>query len=194
MVVTDLSAFIETIQSRGLFEPGSEVIVTRAPGRLDVMGGIADYSGSLVLQRTIAEATFAALQVVDEPVIHVVSLGRSPYSIRLDELLRRGDPLGYPEARSLFHRVPEIHWAAYVIGIFLVLMRERGRQRRNRRGARPRRCLSIDPPDCRGLRRKNRVSSICLFGFFGRIGKVWFEDGTTVGTICGAVKKSIAQL
>jgi len=24
--------------------------VTRAPGRLDVMGGIADYSGSLVLQ------------------------------------------------------------------------------------------------------------------------------------------------
>lgn len=24
--------------------------MTRAPGRLDVMGGIADYSGSLVLQ------------------------------------------------------------------------------------------------------------------------------------------------
>lgn len=26
------------------------MFVTRAPGRLDVMGGIADYSGSLVLQ------------------------------------------------------------------------------------------------------------------------------------------------
>jgi galactokinase len=26
--------------------------VARAPGRLDVMGGIADYSGSLVLQVT----------------------------------------------------------------------------------------------------------------------------------------------
>lgn len=30
-----------------------EVFVARAPGRLDVMGGIADYSGSLVLQVTI---------------------------------------------------------------------------------------------------------------------------------------------
>jgi L-arabinokinase len=28
------------------------VYVARAPGRLDVMGGIADYSGSLVLQVT----------------------------------------------------------------------------------------------------------------------------------------------
>ena len=27
-----------------------DIFVTRAPGRLDVMGGIADYSGSLVLQ------------------------------------------------------------------------------------------------------------------------------------------------
>lgn len=34
----------------GLFRWDDEVVVTRAPGRLDVMGGIADYSGSLVLQ------------------------------------------------------------------------------------------------------------------------------------------------
>ena len=27
-----------------------EIFVARAPGRLDVVGGIADYSGSLVLQ------------------------------------------------------------------------------------------------------------------------------------------------
>lgn len=27
-----------------------EIYIARAPGRLDVMGGIADYSGSLVLQ------------------------------------------------------------------------------------------------------------------------------------------------
>ena len=30
-----------------------EIFVARAPGRLDVMGGIADYSGSLVLQVNI---------------------------------------------------------------------------------------------------------------------------------------------
>lgn len=39
-----------------------EVVVTRAPGRLDVMGGIADYSGSLALQMPIAEACHVALQ------------------------------------------------------------------------------------------------------------------------------------
>lgn len=38
------------------------VFITRAPGRLDVMGGIADYSGSLVLQMPIAEACHVALQ------------------------------------------------------------------------------------------------------------------------------------
>lgn len=38
------------------------MLVTRAPGRLDVMGGIADYSGSLVLLMPIAEACHIALQ------------------------------------------------------------------------------------------------------------------------------------
>jgi L-arabinokinase len=118
MDLTDLSTFIETIQARRFFAPGTTLTVARAPGRLDVMGGIADYSGSLVLQRTIAEATFAALQVIDEPVIHLVSLGRTPYSISLE-------PLRYDEARAFFHQLPEYHWAAYVIGLFLVLMRER---------------------------------------------------------------------
>lgn len=36
--------------------------MTRAPGRLDVMGGIADYSGSLVLQLPLAEACHVAVQ------------------------------------------------------------------------------------------------------------------------------------
>ncbi len=36
--------------------------MARAPGRLDVMGGIADYSGSLVLQMPVAEACHVAVQ------------------------------------------------------------------------------------------------------------------------------------
>lgn len=39
------------------------VWITRAPGRLDVMGGIADYSGSLVLQLPLAHACHVASQV-----------------------------------------------------------------------------------------------------------------------------------
>jgi galactokinase len=40
-----------------------DIIITRAPGRLDVMGGIADYSGSLVLQGTAAQGCHVALQL-----------------------------------------------------------------------------------------------------------------------------------
>ncbi|HZI47483.1 MAG TPA: hypothetical protein VFD75_06775, partial [Pyrinomonadaceae bacterium] len=55
----DVEVFIDTLNrldqkpsaaSRTLFNPNDELFVTRAPGRLDVMGGIADYSGSLVLE------------------------------------------------------------------------------------------------------------------------------------------------
>jgi galactokinase len=45
------------------FRPGSgPVHLARAPGRLDVMGGIADYSGSLVAEMPIAQAAFASVQ------------------------------------------------------------------------------------------------------------------------------------
>src|SRR5216117_4066435 len=111
----DLAAFVETVRGRSFFDRGAPLIISRAPGRLDVMGGIADYSGSLVLQRPIAEATFAAIQVIDEPVIHVVSLGRPPFVIGLDSLLAGGEPMTYDAARTKFQRDVEHHWAAYVI-------------------------------------------------------------------------------
>jgi len=89
------------------------------------MGGIADYSGSLVLQRPIAEATYAAVQRIDQPVLELVSAGRPPLSIPLATLLEDGDPIAYDTARRQFAD-RDRHWAAYVVGVFLVLARERG--------------------------------------------------------------------
>ena len=43
------------------------------PGRLDVMGGIADYSGALVLEMPIAAATWVAAQASDEPEVVIES-------------------------------------------------------------------------------------------------------------------------
>ncbi|VFQ60421.1 unnamed protein product [Cuscuta campestris] len=48
----------------GLFNWEEDIFVARAPGRLDVMGGIADYSGSLVLQLPIKEACHVAVQTI----------------------------------------------------------------------------------------------------------------------------------
>ncbi len=117
--------------------------VARAPGRLDVMGGIADYSGSLVLQRPIAEATFAAVQRIARPVLEVISLGRTPCTIPLDALAPDGVPVSYDSARRMFGNSAKAalhigeedtlgeedtapHWVSYVAGVFLVLARERG--------------------------------------------------------------------
>lgn len=117
---------------RDLFHPGAEIIVARAPGRLDVMGGIADYSGSLVLEMPIAEATLAALQLSPDPSIHIVSMGavgndRSPaVTLDLAAFSRGGQPVLYEQARQWLSADPQSAWAAYAAGTLLVLMREKG--------------------------------------------------------------------
>ena len=136
----DVDAFIEilstleqspTPEARHLFEPKEELFVARAPGRLDVMGGIADYSGSLVLELPIQEATFVALQRDSERMLKIVSLSEHSmpeltFEMSLSELEGADGPIDYEEARTYFQRDPSRHWAAYVAGVFLVLERERG--------------------------------------------------------------------
>ena len=88
---SDLWRFVELLRRRRLFEPGAPIAIARAPGRLDVMGGIADYSGSLVLERPIAEGTCAAVQRVERPVLEVMSIGRTfPEALQKPQLYSIG--------------------------------------------------------------------------------------------------------
>ena len=82
----DVESFIELLntleqqplkQAQSFFNPKKEIVISRAPGRLDVMGGIADYSGSLVLQLPIKEATIAAAQQSSDKTIKIMSLTNS---------------------------------------------------------------------------------------------------------------------
>jgi galactokinase len=124
--LNDVSNFIETLNRlETFFEPQKEITIARAPGRLDVMGGIADYSGSLVLELPISEATFVALQKDDSRQLRLISLldnDALSFEMRLSDLERDGEPIEYAEAQRYFSH----HWAAYVAGVFLVLSRERG--------------------------------------------------------------------
>jgi galactokinase len=61
-VDNDFDAFDQARREAGFFPPGATVHVARAPGRLDVMGGIADYSGSLVAEMPIAQAAVVGAQ------------------------------------------------------------------------------------------------------------------------------------
>lgn len=138
--LADVEAFLQELarldrhplpEARELFDPAGELVVTRAPGRLDVMGGIADYSGSLVLQLPLREATLVALQKDPERQLRVVSLGGEAqrraacFELPLAALEPGGIPLDYVSARALFRADAARHWAAYVAGAFLVLRRER---------------------------------------------------------------------
>ena len=58
-----------------LFSAG-EAVVARAPGRLDVMGRIAEYSGSLVLQMPIREGTGVVAQASRESTSRSGSLAK----------------------------------------------------------------------------------------------------------------------
>ncbi len=113
------------------WDPSKSTIVTRAPGRLDVMGGIADYSGSLVLQLPLHEATLVALQTSDNRRLEIVSLSEqrddeaSRFTMSLDDFLEHGEPIDYEHAKASFQRDRNRKWAAYVAGAFLVLMREK---------------------------------------------------------------------
>jgi L-arabinokinase len=119
----DIDDFVDLLRTRELCERGAPVAVARAPGRLDVMGGIADYSGSLVLQRPIAEATWAAIQPTGDAAFDLVSVGRPPLTVSLETLAPGGVPIGDEEARRIFR--DDQRWAAYVAGVVLVLARER---------------------------------------------------------------------
>lgn len=96
--------------------------MSRAPGRIDLMGGIADYSGSLVLQWPIAAATHVAVQLQEALTIEICSLPSHPN----DPTRSFSIPLADVEAdvelvRAMFARNPDQHWASYVAGAFTVL-------------------------------------------------------------------------
>ncbi|XP_011017618.1 PREDICTED: L-arabinokinase-like [Populus euphratica] len=143
----------EDLAAAGLFNWEEEIFVARAPGRLDVLGGIADYSGSLVLQMPIREACHVAVQKnhpskqklwkhaqarhhADHeklaPILEIVSLGselnnRGPtFDMDLSDFKDGEKLISYEAARKYFAKDPSQKWAAYVAGTIVVLMTELG--------------------------------------------------------------------
>jgi L-arabinokinase len=128
MKTPDTRRFIKRLKQLEFFSP-AEIFVSRAPGRIDLMGGIADYSGSLVLQWPIAAATHVAIQLHDAPSIQICSLALSPkdpnrsFETSVADFESNASPVDYTTARTMFQS--DRHWAAYVAGALLVLMHER---------------------------------------------------------------------
>lgn len=109
---------------RGFFAADYPLVIARAPGRLDVMGGIADYSGATVCEMPIAEAAFVALQPREDDTICVrttADVANNEVTVKLSEL-----PIDYDTARQQLTGHEATMWAAYILGAFVVLACEGG--------------------------------------------------------------------
>ncbi|HEY2405728.1 MAG TPA: galactokinase family protein [Polyangiaceae bacterium] len=136
---------------RGLFDGAELGRIARAPGRLDVMGGIADYSGSLVLELPIREAAWVAVATHAEPLVRIATVDKGARQARSFEApiaaFSEGVLAEYESACAYFRADPARRWAAYIAGTLLVLMRERGL--RPTRGLRI--LLASDVPEGKGV-------------------------------------------
>jgi galactokinase len=130
-----MNDFLDTVRAlqreERLFALDPSVFIARAPGRLDLMGGNDDYTGGMVFEATIREATWAAVQVRRDDHIVLVNpqLAEHGWQDRVEFSL--DDLTGETRVRELVNRAPGVRWTAYVLGLFFWL-RERWPERVNR--------------------------------------------------------------
>ena len=90
------------------------------------MGGIGDYSGSLVLEMPIVEAAFVAVQPSREEGIRIVSSSQDESTVHRFFSLSANDfarltQSDYDSICKELGREPDSSWAAYVLGPLFVL-------------------------------------------------------------------------
>ncbi|MDX1933818.1 MAG: hypothetical protein SFU56_14565 [Capsulimonadales bacterium] len=125
----DYAAFETTLagEAADFFPSGATVHVARAPGRLDVMGGIADYSGSLVAEMPIEQAAMVGALVggTGENTVVVRSLNAKAEGLT-EEVSLPAEVFINPVSllKYLREHPPEAHWVGYVAGCFSLLRAE----------------------------------------------------------------------
>ena len=108
------------------FPTGRPVRISRAPGRLDVMGGIADYTGSLVCEMPLDRAASVALSARDDRQVQAFSFNllddHRPFTLRIPL-----DSIANSSLTDLRRELsePGRRWAGYLIGC-LFLLHENG--------------------------------------------------------------------
>src|SRR6187551_686327 len=109
---------------KDFFSTDGPVISATAPGRMDVMGGIADYSGSLLLQMPIKQTTTVSVQKRNDGVFNfrtqITKKKTDDFKINISEL----DNRSLEEAGKIINTKQGGDWAVYVLGCFLVLQKE----------------------------------------------------------------------
>lgn len=128
----DLAKFMQGVEKRaeeGYFRKRVEILINRTPGRLDLMGGNDDYTGGLVFETTIREATLVAVQPRPDQTVSffnpaVKSLGWSErVEFSLADLMDNGRIKPLEAVRAWINEEPARSWCAYVLGNLYFLVK-----------------------------------------------------------------------
>ena len=112
------------------FFTAGEVLVTRVPARLDVMGGIADYSGANVCEAVLGRGVLIALQARTDRTLRIRTMQGGMKALPIEtrvplDYFRSGDGLAnYSEVRALCQANPLANWASYIVGSIFTLLKE----------------------------------------------------------------------
>ena len=111
------------------FQKSGQLIVTCAPARLDIMGGIADYCGANVFEMTLNRTAIAACQARADRNLCAITLSRESqlepnFQVPLDDFYINNTLKTYPQVRELFSQTEKTAWAGYILGAFHVLLKE----------------------------------------------------------------------
>ncbi|MBM3238119.1 hypothetical protein FJZ31_17650 [Candidatus Poribacteria bacterium] len=112
------------------FDNHNDIIVVRAPARLDLMGGIADYCGANVFEATLSKAVVMGSQLRQDEQLQIFSIGIEAEGLTpalrmsLNDFYTGNDLKTYEEVKQIFKRDAKTSWAGYVLGAFYVLLKE----------------------------------------------------------------------
>ena len=118
------------IFSESGFNKNGQVIITRAPARLDVMGGIAAHYGAHVFGLTLERSAVVGCQARQDRRLSALSFDaglhgyQSAVQISIDDFYTDGNLKSYEAVQSLFAQNSRAIWAGYVLGGFFAILKE----------------------------------------------------------------------
>ncbi|MEZ0267018.1 MAG: galactokinase [Phycisphaerae bacterium] len=170
------------------------VRVARAPGRLDVMGGVADYTGSLVCEMPLARAAAVALAARDDRDVQVFSFNlldeHKPFTARMSL-----DALAAASAESLgrdFAADPQRLWAAYLVGCLFLLHEQKYVDLRDPRVTGIDLALLSDVPPGAGISSSAAITVATMLALVDHFGLRDRIDGMALAALCQQVENRIA--
>ncbi len=119
---------LDVFSQKGFNKEG-KIIVARAPARLDIMGGIADYCGANVFQMTLNRAVAAAIQPRNDKKLLALTIQDEKLLVpsvqmSLDDFYEDDKLKSYPQVRNMMSTKENSAWMGYVLGCFFALLKE----------------------------------------------------------------------